>query len=187
MSRYKIILVHGYLATPQDNWFPHFKKFIEQLLDVSVVIPAMPNSSSPDFHSWLIHLRETINIIDDRTIFVGHSLGCVTILSFLEKYFPEQKIKGLYLVSGFVENTPLPQLSGFVKEKLNFHRLTRNAAIRVVISAVDDTIVPHKYSLELSERMDAEFILLSQGKHFIAQDGFTEFPELITKIIEDLT
>lgn len=186
MNQYKIILVHGYLANPEENWFPHFKKSLEQIPNVTVEVPAMPDSHSPDFNTWLAHLKSTIRSVDEYTIFVGHSLGCVTLLNFLDKYFPEQKVKSLYLVSGFVERTPLPELSGFVTDKLNYQRLISNAPIRTVISAIDDDIVPYKYSQELAEKMKAEFILLQEGKHFISLDGFTEFPELVTRIREEV-
>jgi len=180
MKRYNIYLIHGYTASPDSNWFQDFKMKLEKE-NIEISILNMPNSQSPKLKEWINHMEKSIIKIDENTIFIGHSLGCVTILNFLNNS-NTTKIKGLFLISGFVESSPISALTEFVTPKLNYNYLQQLTPNRIAISAVDDDIIPYKYSKTMSERIDAKFTLLKDGKHFIDRDYFTEFPFLIKEI-----
>ena len=53
---------------------------------------------------------------------------------------------------------------------------------RIVITATDDDIVPTEATQKLAKALDANLIILSSGKHFIARDGYTDFPVLLNEI-----
>ncbi len=176
----KCYIIHGYTASANSNWFPYLKAEL-QSENIEVEILDMPNSNTPKLVEWLNHLKKSIQTFNDNTIFIGHSLGCITILYYLNKYF-HNKVKALYLISGFVENTPIPELQEFVDPIIDYQKIKEQAKNIYVISAKDDDIVPYKFSQILSEKLNAEFILLNNGKHFIDRDGFTKFPLLVSKI-----
>lgn len=180
MKKHNIYLIHGYTASPDSNWFQDFKKKLENE-NIEVSILNMPNSQSPKLNEWIDYMKNSVKEIDEQTIFIGHSLGCVTILNFLSTS-NTTKIKGLFLISGFVESSPIPALIEFVRPKLNYNYLKQLTSTSIVISAVDDDIIPYEYSKKLAERIDAKFTLLKEGKHFIDSDNFTEFPFLIKEI-----
>lgn len=180
MTKTKIYLIHGYTATPDSNWFQDFKTKVENET-TEVCVLAMPNSQSPRFDEWIGHMQNCVNSIDENTIFIGHSLGCVTILNFLNDY-NQSKIKGLFLISGFVEKSPIVELNEFVVPELNYAHLKTLAPFNLSISAEDDDIVPCEYSKFLAEKLDSKFVLLKEGKHFIDRDNFTEFPYLIEEV-----
>lgn len=46
-------------------------------------------------------MDEQIDEIDENTIFIAHSLGCIATLHFLTKKLKTQKIKQVVLVAGF--------------------------------------------------------------------------------------
>ncbi|WP_196890352.1 RBBP9/YdeN family alpha/beta hydrolase [Aureivirga marina] len=175
MRKIKIIVVHGYTATANSNFFPALKAELENE-NVEVQVLNLPNSMHPVFEDWINYLAKEIPHYDENTIFVGHSLGCVSILNFLQK--KEIKIRGLYLVSGFVEEVPIPELEPFVKPKIDYAKIMKIAFIRVVYSAKDDYIIPYKLTEKMAEKLRARFILLEEGKHFKDRDGFTKFPLL---------
>ena len=54
----------------------------------------------------------------------------------------------------------------------------------VVISAIDDDIVPTQLSDNLSRLLNCEFIRLPQGEHFLDQGGYTEFPLVRDKVLD---
>jgi hypothetical protein len=43
-------------------------------------------------------------------------------------------------------------------------------------------IVPTEATQKLAKALDANLIILSSGKHFIASDGYTDFPVLLNEI-----
>jgi predicted alpha/beta hydrolase family esterase len=126
-------------------------------------------------------LEVNITDFDNKSIFIGHSLGCVAILRFLQNKNTDN-IESLFLVSGFVEDSPIPALSEFVKRKIDYTKFIETIKNRVVISAEDDDIVPYSYSEELANKLNAQFRLLKTGKHFIDRDGCTTFPFLLEQI-----
>lgn len=175
-----IFIIHGYTAAADSNWFPYLKKKLENDY-VEVKILSMPNSQNPKLTEWINYMENKITDFNEKSIFIGHSLGCVTILNFLNKNV-SKKIGGLFLISGFIEKTPIPELLEFVKPKLNYNELIKITDKRIVISAKDDDIINYEYSQTLAEKLDSKFILLEKGKHFIDRDDFTEFPLLVKEI-----
>lgn len=180
MRKYKIYLIHGYTASPEANWFPYLKKELENDT-VEIYILNMPNSQNPKLNEWIEHMDNSIKEYDENTIFIGHSLGCVTILNFLAKN-SSKKIKGLFLISGFIEDSPIPALLEFVQPVLNYDVIIKLTKNRIVISAKDDDIINYEYSQILAKKIQSKFILLDKGKHFIDRDNFIEFPLLVGKI-----
>lgn len=180
---YNIYVVHGYTANSQANWYPDLKNHLESE-NVAIHIFDMPNSHAPVEKEWLDFLEAKITNFDEKSIYIGHSLGCATILKFLEDKNTDN-IESLFLVSGFVENSPIPELSEFVKEKINYAKFIKTISNRIVISAEDDDIIPYQYSEILAKKLNAQFNLLRTGKHFIDRDGFIKFLYL-TNLIQEM-
>ncbi|MCB5191703.1 alpha/beta hydrolase [Methylobacillus arboreus] len=181
MQKNAVYIIHGYQASPQSHWFPWVKQALESQ-DFKVDVLALPESSTPDLGVWLDHLRANITGQDQHTYFIGHSLGCITLLRYLEEQ--QQPAGGMILVSGFAEPLSfLPALDVFTAVPLDSEHIIRLVPKRIVMAAQDDNIVPYPYSLRLAEKLRAEWELFEKGGHFMAQDGFSEFPALYDAII----
>ncbi|MCB5187004.1 alpha/beta fold hydrolase [Methylobacillus caricis] len=176
MQAKTIYIIHGYQASPQSHWFPWLKQALEQE-GATVHVPELPGPNSPKVQGWLEHLQVNIQQHDKHTFFVGHSLGCITLLQHLMSQ--TTPIGGMVLVSGFAEHLSfLPEVDPFTASPLDFEHLIKLSRHRVVVAAKDDNIVPYPYSLRLSDRLGAEWELFEEGGHFMEQDGFTEFPAI---------
>ncbi|WP_261911595.1 RBBP9/YdeN family alpha/beta hydrolase [Lentilactobacillus hilgardii] len=174
MDNKQVYLIHGYTANPNANWFPWLKKKAGQNLDVKIHVLSMPNSDNPDPARWEKKCSENIKSDGEVTI-IGHSLGCVQALRFLEKH----NIQGVHLilVSGFDETTStLPELASFTSTAINYREVLKKVKDAVVISAIDDDIVPFYYAETLARHLKCKFILMPNGKHFIDRDEITELP-----------
>lgn len=183
----KVYIIHGYDAHPQKHWFVWLKNELEKDNNVSVDILNLPNANNPTLESWINALNEQINKIDENTFFIGHSLGCITTLRYLEG-LDSKKVGGVLLVSGFDKPLSiLPSLDPFVKEPLDYKKLQKNIKQKIVLSAKDDEIVPTELSKDLAKNLGAEFIQAKQGGHFMETDGFKTFPlalENMQKMLE---
>ncbi|WP_017213149.1 RBBP9/YdeN family alpha/beta hydrolase [Clostridium beijerinckii] len=183
MKSTNIYVVHGYTSSSKSEWFPWLKeKFKDSSIKVSV--PDMPDSGDPHLEPWINHLHKCIMDIDENTILIGHSLGCITALRYiLEKNI---KIKGAILISGFMNKNPMDEqtegLQEFVDSPLDVARIRSLIPKRIAITAIDDDIVPTEATQKLAEELDANLIILESGKHFIARDGYTKFPVLLSEI-----
>ena len=181
---YNIYVVHGYTANSTSNWFPYLKHNLETE-QTKVHVFDMPNSQHPSFDEWINHLEQQITETNQKSIFIGHSLGCVTILNYLMNKNLDQVVSTI-LVSGFVEQSPIQKLAEFMHQKIDYKKIINGIPNRVIISAQDDDIIPPSYSEELAKKIQAEFILLDHGKHFIDRDGFYEFP-LLVDLVKKIT
>jgi uncharacterized protein len=171
-----VYIIHGYGASPVHHWFPWLKKELEKE-NVKVVILDLPTPSSPNSIEWSNALEEQMKLIDENSYFIAHSLGCITLLKFLESLPNTTKIGGYILVSGFNESLPiLKELDTFLKPDIEYVKLKNISSNRVVISAKDDSIVSFNLSNNLSNSLDARFLCQEKGGHFLESDGFKEFP-----------
>lgn len=77
-------------------------------------------------------------------------------------------MKQVYVIHGYIEN------------RKSFLELFNQ--VPCVIAALDDHIIPHQYSDILAKDLQADYIRLQQGGHFLAREGWLEFPLVLEKI-----
>src|SRR3989344_3577618 len=80
----RVFIVHGWDFNPEVNWYPWLKKELEKK-GFKVIVPEMPNTSEPKINAWVSYLKKVVGKLDEETYFIGHSIGCQTIMRFLEK------------------------------------------------------------------------------------------------------
>lgn len=187
-KKYHIYVVHGYTASSKDEWFPWLKNKLNGD-NLEVTLFDMPNSNFPSATQWDTYLDKNITDCNENTFFVSHSLGCIALLRYMEKQPIDQKIGGVVLVSGFLEEvSTLPMLNSFIKPDLNVNKLAEMIEDLCVISSPSDSIVPYSYSCELAKQLNAKLIAVKNGGHFLAREGFTEFPlvyDVLSKMIKE--
>jgi uncharacterized protein len=177
-----VYIVHGYDASPSEHWFSWLKKELEKKGAI-VSIVDLSSSDNPEPDKWQQALENQVAVLDKNTYFVSHSLGSITLLRYLESAKSNEGIGGYILVSGFNDSLPvLPQLDAFMKPEIDYNKLVQITGNRVVIAALDDATVPHILSEELAESLDAKFISVERGGHFLDSDGFTEFPLVLSEL-----
>ena len=180
----RLIIVHGFMASPEDHWFNWLKQQAEQA-GISVTVPRLPDSQSPDPDAWLTALGQDIGRPDEDTWLVGHSLGCITLLNYLTQRYPDTSAAGLLLVAGFSEPVPgLEELNPFLRTPVDVASVISRVKHRAVIASLNDSIVPVEYSLRLSQQLAARFYGLPEHGHFLGSDGVITLPlavELLTQ------
>ena len=172
----KVYIVHGYSASPESHWFPWLADQLAEN-DVKTHILPMPDSAHPDADTWIGYLARHIPTHDEHSYFIGHSLGCITLLRHLSALPEASRIGGIVLVAGFAESLPeYPKLDHFTAPGIDAHKIIGMTEHRAVVLSLDDSIVPPKKTERLSERIQAELYKVEHAGHFMAQDGFTTFP-----------
>lgn len=186
MNKAPIYLIHGFTASSKANWFPWLKEQMKNK-GFELIVPDMPNTEDPHLVPWLQKLEESVSKINENTIFIGHSLGCITTLRFILK--KGISIKGAILVSGFMDKNPMDiqkvGLNEFISGEIDIDEVKSLIPHRVMLTAVDDDIVPMEASKKMADKLDARLIILDKGGHFIDRDGFSEFPE-VEALLEEL-
>jgi len=96
----RVFIIHGWGGYSGEGWFPWLKKELEKQ-NFLVEIPSMPDSNEPKIETWVDYLKEVIIKPDEETFLVGHSIGCQTILRYLETLNLKEKVGGAVFVAGW--------------------------------------------------------------------------------------
>jgi predicted alpha/beta hydrolase family esterase len=172
----RVVVLHGYQASPDAHWFGWLAGDLRPE-GVDVAIPQLPDPHDPDPVAWLGAARDALGTPDERTVVVGHSLGCVTALHALATVPGSWRLAGLVLVAGFdVPQPAVPEVDAFTATAPDVARVAAATAHRHVVGSDDDAVVAPADTRALAERLRATFDLVPGGGHLRALDGFTTLP-----------
>ncbi|MDD2807470.1 MAG: alpha/beta hydrolase [Patescibacteria group bacterium] len=177
------VIVHCWDGNPEYCWYPWTKKQLEKN-NFKVAVPALPQTNLPKLKLWLPPLAQLAQTPDHNLFFIGHSIGCITILRYLEKIELTEKIGGVILVAGFTDNLGYQELDNFFTTPINFSVLKNKANKFISIASDNDPFVPLKYSDIFGKKLNAEVIIKHQAGHFSTEDNCLELPEVVNSILQ---
>lgn len=161
----RVFIIHGWEGYPEEGWFPWLKNTLEKE-GFRVYVPKMPNSQNPQLSEWLSHLQKIVINPDPSTYFVGHSLGCITILRYLENLPQNIKIGGAVLVAGFPEPIGYEELNSFFPAPLNYKKIKSHTSKFIAIHSDNDPYVTLQNGEILKEKLGAKLIIEKKEKTF---------------------
>ena len=178
----RVFLIHGWEGNPEKDWFVWMKNELEQR-GFNVGAPAMPDSMDPKMDAWVSHLANTVGNPNEETYFIGHSLGCITILRYLETLQENQKIGGAVLVAGFGHNLEYEgyenELLSFFQTPVDWEDMKKHCAKFVAIHSEDDPFVPIKHNNLFQEKLGARSIVEQGRGHY----NDKEYPVILSAFL----
>lgn len=154
----RVFIIHCWDGAPDYCWYPWLNKQLG-LKGFTVKVPKMPETESPKQDLWVPKMHEVIGFPDSDTILVGHSIGCITILRYLESLMDEQRIKGAVLVAGFTDNLGYKELENYFKTIINWEKIKSHCSKFIAIHSDNDPYVSLKYGEEFEKKLNAELII----------------------------
>ncbi|MBI2529833.1 MAG: alpha/beta hydrolase, partial [Candidatus Diapherotrites archaeon] len=136
----RAFLIHGFRGRPNRGWRPWLKKELGKL-GFSVSVPAMPDANNPKMNAWVKHLADVVGTPDKDCYFIGHSLGCITILRYLESLGKNKKVGGAVLVAGFSDDLGIKELHDFFTRPVDWKKIKSNCRKFVAIHSDNDPYV----------------------------------------------
>ncbi len=181
----KVVIVHCWDGYPEYCWYPKVKSQLEEK-GFEVVVPAFPETEAPNLEKWLPVLREAAGDSVEEVFLVGHSVGCITIMRYLESLPEGKKVGGAVLVAGFTENLGFEELKNFFTTDINFGKIKESSKGFVAIHSDDDPYVPIKYGDILKEKLGTELIVKHNFKHFSGPvdnvESCTDLPDAVEAV-----
>lgn len=179
----RVFVIHGWGGYPDEGWRPWLKKELEKRR-FDVFTPVMPKTNFPICEEWVDYLQQLVGKSRLNDIFIGHSLGCITIFRFLEKFARKEKVAGAVLVAGFTDDLGIKELSNFFKEKINFKKIKKCCQKFIAIHSDNDPYVSLKYGEIFEQKLGAKLIIEHQMKHFSGDDNIFELPSALASILK---
>lgn len=178
-------IIHGTGGHPLENWFPWLKEELEKK-DFSVFVPQFPNADKPLLEPWLQELEKYKDKIDNNTIFIAHSIGCLFLLRVLERL--KTPVKASFFVAPSVGIKPIKFYEGDYNFSngftFNWEKIKSNAGKVVVFHSDNDPYISIDNGKEVAHKLGVELTFVSNAGHFNATAGYTKFELLRDKILE---
>ena len=179
----RAILIHGWGGVPQGGWKPWLKKELEKK-GFKVVVPRMPSTDYPKMNEWLPHLKDVIGKPDKDTYMVGHSLGCITILRYLEGLGKGEVIGGAVLVAGFGKDLGIEEIKSFVNKPVEWEKIRKHCKKFVAINSDNDPYVPLEHADLFKKELNAEVIIKHNMGHLGgAEDNVFELSDVLEAVL----
>lgn len=181
----KIYIVHCWDGTKDDGWYPWLD---EKLTNENnkVFRFNMPNTANPKIGEWVSFLDQQIDNLDENTYFVGHSIGCQTILRYLQSK-DVTKIGGVLLVAPWLDlldyaiedeesyDTAMPWLT----EKIDFEKVKKFTNNIHCIFSDNDYFVSIDQKDKFEKLLDAKTLVVSGKGHISGEDNVYELKEIL--------
>ncbi len=188
----RVFIAHGWGSHPKEGWFPWLKKELEAK-GFEVYVPQLPEAGSPRIHNWVPKLVEVVGTADENTYFVGHSMGCQTIVRYLETLPESVKVGGAVFVAGFfkrltgLKNSPNVQETDkhWLGTPLNFQKVKSHLPKSVAIFSSNDPYVPLDNQDDFRDKLGSEIIVEENMGHFSGgSDSVTELPVALQAVLK---
>lgn len=175
-------IFHGTGGYPDENWFPWLKEKLEEK-GYEVFVPQFPTPEGQSFDAWMTILAG-YKPINENSIVVAHSLGCIFLLRLLE-HLPH-KIRAAFFVSGIVGVQPIKNYVGDTAFSGGFDfdwaTIKTKADHFAVFHSDNDPYVALANGQKLADNLGIELTFVPNAGHFNATAGYTQFPELWSKL-----
>ena len=174
-----------------DGWFPWLKEELESK-GYEVFIPQLPEPDKPRIHNWVPALARVVNVSDEETYFVGHSMGCQTIARYLETLPEKVKVGGAVFVAGFfkrltgLEDDPEVQATEkhWLEAPIDFKKVKSRLRKSIAIFSDNDPWVPLDNQDDFRENLGSEIIIEHKMSHFSGSDGITRLPVVLESLLK---
>lgn len=181
----RVFIIHGWGGSPKGDWIPWV---VNQLSNSGYTVnaPLMPDTDVPKINAWVNQLAEVVGEVKPTDIFIGHSIGCQTILRYLEKLPSGKKVCQVILVAPWLkltnlENDEMWQIAEpWLKTEINFSQVVDKSVSFVAIFSDNDNWVPIDTNLRLfQKKLSPKTVVVKNKGHFTADEGILELPEVL--------
>lgn len=170
------------MAGAQGDWRPWLKIELEKL-GYQILLPDMPDIDTPVIKKWVEKLAEVVGTPDSNTYFIGHSIGCQTILRYLETI--DTVVGGALFVAGWfnlenLEDEETEKIAKpWIENPINIEKIKMILLKSTLLISDNDPFGAFKENKQKFTELGSKIVILRNAGHITKEDGFTEAPVLI--------
>lgn len=187
----RVFIVHGWGGYPKEGWYPWLKKELIKK-GFNAVVLEMPNTAKPTIAAWTNYLSKQVGKCDANTFFVGHSIGCQTILRYLEK--ENKKCAGCVFVAPWTQlnmtelkkegKESLKIAKPWLTKPIDFARIRKLRIKFVSIFSDNDSWVTFDNIIIFEKQLHSDIILMHNKGHFSGEDRVKKIPEVLKELLD---
>lgn len=182
----RVFIIHGWDGVPGYGWMAWIKEELKGR-GFEVIDPQMPNAQEPKIEEWVPKLTELVGEVDENTYFIGHSIGCQTIMRFLERQ--DNKVGGCFFVAVWFDLKDLEDEESeaiakpWIENSIDFEKVKSLVGrTEAILSDDDEWVELEKNKKIFEEKIGAKVIVKEKMGHFNEAPEITELLEFFEKI-----
>jgi len=177
----KAILIHGWDSNPEKDFYPWLKEKLKKE-GIELEIPRMSESETPKIKGWVDYMK-TLDI-NSETLLIGHSIGCQTIIRYLENTGKEISkavfIAGWFTLIGLETEEEKQIAKPWLETKIDFKKVKIKKSI--ALFSDNDPYVTLE-NLELFEKnLNSEIVIEENRGHFTEKEEPAVLREIVRLI-----
>jgi len=176
MSRFKdkmkrVFIIHGWSGRPNGGWLSWLNKELTAK-GFKVFAPFMPDSENPKIETWVPYLAKLVGKADKETFFVGHSIGCQTVIRYIESLPEKTKVGGVFFVGGWFNLKALETeeekriAKPWLDSKIDFNKVRPKIEKAFALFSEDDPYVPIENAKMFKEKLGAKVVIEKDKGHY---------------------
>lgn len=182
----RAIIVHCWGGHSNYAWYQSVARQLEAI-GYQVQVPDMPNTDEPRLDIWVPYLQKVIEQPDEDLVLIGHSIGTVAIMRYLETLKADQRIDKAVFVAGFTDQLGFRELENFFETHLRFIDIRSKVKNGfTTIQSDNDPFVSSQYGVRLHEELGAHLLIKHGAGHMSGEvdgeDSCTDLPEVLASI-----
>lgn len=182
-------LIHGWGGGPHNSFRPWLKLKLEEA-GYEATCPLLPDTNHPVVEAWVGALRHAIRNPDEETVLVGHSLGCLTLLLFIQSLPDDARVGKLILVAPVFDavmrlsDEEKKLFEPWLNAPLDYERIRSKTRSVAVFLDDSDPWIPLQSTQEIAkEKLGAKIIIEHAAAHFSDEEGKVEVPAVLKEIL----
>jgi len=188
----KVYIIHGWGGSPEEEIHKWIKKELESH-DFEVRALVMPNTNTPQIEEWIPFLQQQAPNPDENTFFLGHSVGCQTVLRYLETLPEKTKIGGAVLIAPWktllekaYENPDEEKKIArpWMETPSNWEKIKTHTDNFVAIFSDNDFCVPLSEKEVFKKKLGAKIITEHDKGHFTMENNVDKVPSALNAFLE---
>lgn len=184
----RVFIVHRWDGSPSKDWIPWLKLELEARGFI-VSAPQMPQPEAPSIHEWVGHLRFLVDAPDRQTFFVGHSIGCQTILRYLQDLPKNIEVGGVLMVAPWVhlnmaaykDENDIDTAEEWLQDTIMWNRIPPHTKNITAIFSDDDPYVPALDQKLFEEKLGAQTIIEHKKGHIDQDAGVVKLQRILSE------
>lgn len=183
----RVFIIHGWSGHPNEHWLPWLKEKLQEK-GFKVEVPDMHDTDNPIIENWVGHLERLVGVPDSETYFIGHSIGCQTILRYLEKV--NSQVGGAVFAAGWfdLENMESEEeekiADPWIKIPIDIDKIKKVLPKSTLIISDNDPYDAFEFNKQKFSEIGSKIIVLHNSGHITSEDGYNELPEVLVEIEE---
>jgi predicted alpha/beta hydrolase family esterase len=174
----RVILVHGFNASPEMNFHPWLAREL-RAKGLDVVAPTLPlkGGEELDLPAVMAEMKRQVGFLTADDILVGHSLGAFIVLQYMEAVEMTESPRAVVMVAAPYK-VSRPELRRLFLVDLDADVAMWKAREFYVVHAKDDRLVPVEHGRRLAALLKARLVETDAGGHFMD----AEYPVLLETV-----